>query len=108
MSMSEEKPPERTTFSDNDLARDDPNLCEHGWSRMRPQPCPECEDDAPAEMTETYPEAIRRNMIVGTIGETIMDGYEQHPPFPTMPAEVAWRVADEIMLRLEKLGVVRV
>lgn len=48
-----------------------------------------------------------RNQLVGAIGEAIMDGHEQFPPFPTMPAELAWRVAEEILQRLESLGVVK-
>ena len=47
----------------------------------------------------------RRNELIGVIGETIMDGYEQHPPFPTMPSSVAWKVAHEIAERLEANGV---
>lgn len=31
------------TTWDDELARHDPNLCEHGWSSLHPQPCPECE-----------------------------------------------------------------
>lgn len=31
------------TVSDDELARADPHLCRHGWSRLHPQPCPECE-----------------------------------------------------------------
>jgi hypothetical protein len=31
-------------LSDDEIAQDDPDLCEHGWSRLHLQPCPECKD----------------------------------------------------------------
>jgi hypothetical protein len=49
--------------------------------------------------------AGRRSELVGAIGEAIMDGCEQHPPFPAMPSSVAWEVAREIAKRLESVGV---
>jgi hypothetical protein len=29
-------------ISDDELAATDPNVCEHGWLKTHPQPCPEC------------------------------------------------------------------
>lgn len=50
--MQKDKPMKETTQSDDEIARSDPDPCEHGWSRLHPQPCPECEDESrPAETT---------------------------------------------------------
>lgn len=48
---------------------------------------------------------IGRNEIVGVIGEAIMDGCQQHYPFPAMSSSVAWLMAEEIAARLELNGV---
>ncbi len=48
---------------------------------------------------------LTRNEIVGLIGEAVMDGCEQHPPFPAMPSYVAWIMAREIATRLEQIGI---
>ncbi len=46
----------------------------------------------------------RRNELIGVIGEAIMDGFEELPPFPSMDASVAWQMADEIVARLEQIA----
>jgi hypothetical protein len=32
------------TISDDEMAKDDPDVCHHGWFSMPSDPCPECED----------------------------------------------------------------
>lgn len=59
--------PDKSTLSDDEMARDDPDLCEHGWSRLHPQPCPECEDASPAAETtiDRTSVIVRLTLLIG-------------------------------------------
>ena len=51
------------------------------------------------------PHRWTRDEVTWTIGATIIDASQQFPPFPLVPSELAWSVAEEICARLRALDV---
>jgi hypothetical protein len=66
---------DQTTLSDDELARDDPDLCEHGWSRLHPQSCPECEDESSSAQRTERVEPSGRMIEADPETQTIVKPY---------------------------------
>jgi hypothetical protein len=73
--MRDQNMSDQTTLSDDELARDDPDLCEHGWSRLHPQSCPECEDESSsAQRTLPWRSSALEDWSIGGMNHYHVDG----------------------------------
>lgn len=109
--MEPPPPPRREEFdqprspTDQELARDDPNLCPHGWSKLHPQPCPDCEakpasPELSFEVTDLEGE-VETHHFIASAEAKLLDLIAEAAKRSCEAVEGAWESNLETILTLE-------